>query len=183
MRIIALMLLLAGLAGCADPMTDGLPGDGGADPGHGFAPQQGSGQDVQGPLQLVVELRDCDAGYCLYATATNHGPRSYWVSNLCVPPHSEHMERDGQDVYPREPRAYCAAFGVREWTAGEAIAFNYTWDGKLWKDGGGGGEDSGRVPAEPGAYQWTLKFHAYDDEDGSAAVILSVTHTVVIGAT
>ncbi len=181
MRIIALLLMAAALGGCIDPDAEGLPDNGaghGSDPGPGFAPQQGHAEDTQGDLNLQSWLKACEAGFCIDLTATNEGSKPYYVSNICVPPHDEQMTRDGETVYPREPRAYCAAWGVRAWEAGEDIDFSYEWDGKLWDDASGK-----MVPAPEGAYQWTIQFHAYGGSGGEDRVTLAVTHTVIIGET
>ncbi len=186
MRLLVVLLLASvAFAGCASPngLPDELPQDGGSTdnssaPAPGFAPQQGFQEDIEGDLHLASWFAACDAGYCINATATNEGSTSYHVSNICVPPHDDRMERDGERVEPREPRFYCQAFGLREWTAGEDIEFAYTWDGKLWDD-----ERGQMVAAPEGAYQWTILFHAYDQQDGGDKITLEVTHTVIIGET
>ncbi len=189
MRKLALTFVaMIALAGCTDApadeaqLGDELPLDphagSGTQPGQGVAPQQGLEEDVGGDLHLRGVMRACEAGFCVEATASIEGLDSYYVSNICVPPHGDAMERDGSPVQHREPMAYCAAFGLREWTRDEQIDFNYTWDGQIWDDAKGE-----LVAAEDGAYQWTILFHAWDSPDGGKRTTLAITFTVVIGET
>ncbi len=193
MRLLALLLIVVSLAGCAsdsdpgddagDQLPDGSGGEGappdlGSQPAPGAAPQHGVGEDVDGPLHLVVKLSACEGGFCLNGTATNEGLEPYYVSDQGAPAQRETMTRDGEVVYPREPRAYIAIFSVREWSAGEDIEFSFLWDGMLWDDA-----SDTMKPAPDGVYQWTALFDAYGSPSGDDKVTLAVTHTVVIGET
>lgn len=187
MRWIALLLALTALAGCTAPddgtLPEGsLPTDPNADtsePANGFAPQTGQGEDVDGDLALVATLRQCDAGFCIDAVATNEGSEPAYVSNICVTPHGERLEENGDVVQHREPYAVCQAWGVREWAANEQIPFELEWDGTLWND-----EAQKYEPAPDGtAYEWFATFTAYRDQDGGAPVQLEVGIPVIIGET
>ncbi len=188
MKLLPWLLLTALMAaGCAQtpvdpdgsPAPPATPSPGtGTQPGPGFAPQQGFDEDINGDLHLIGTMDVCEDGYCVEATASIEGVRSYYVSNRCVPPHDDSMERDGVAVQHREPTAYCAAFGLREWTPGEPISFHDTWDAQVWDD-----EAGQLAAAAQGAYQWTLQFHAWDAPDGGELRSLAVTFTVVVGET
>ncbi len=167
MRLLCIALACL-LAGCTAPSNEIEP----AEP-PSFAPQEHRDEDVQGDLSLVVEMEACDEGFCVSAVATKESG-TYYVSNICKPAWSETMEKDGKAVTHKEPRFYCAAFGVGEMDA--QMFFNTTWDGQVWDDAAGK-----MVPAEPGAYQWTIHFRAYAAEDGSDPVDLDGTVTVVVG--
>ncbi len=194
MRNLAVMLVaMLALSGCTNAPDDadelpgnpdgGLPGGqpgagAGSQPGQGVAPQQGLEEDTDSDLHLSGILAPCDAGYCVDATASIEGLDSYYVSNICVPPHGDRMERDGAEVQHREPTAYCAAFGLREWTRDEQIQFQYKWDGQVWDDAQGK-----LVAAENGGYQWSILFHAWTQPDGGERRTLEITFSVVVGET
>lgn len=162
MRALLAIALAVLLSGCVlveeDDGAGGDAGDqprptasGGPGPGPGFAAQQGSANGSRDGIHLDVHWRACEAGFCGNATVTNRGAEPVSISSICVPPWEERMMRDGKPVQHQEGRAYCAAYGVRDFAPGEALHANFTWDRRLWTDGT-------PRPATEGAYTWSIVF-------------------------
>lgn len=174
----ALHLLLVAaflLAGCA-----GTPDDAGGG-GSGFAPQSGHDEDTDPAapgLVLEGDLRECEAGVCVDAEARNEGEATYHISDFCVPPWSESMQRDGEGVQHREPMAHCLGFGTEPFGPGDVITHNTSWDGTLWD-----ADSESYHDAPQGAYQWTINFRAWEDGQGGDAHDLAITFTVIVGET
>lgn len=161
MRALAAIALAVLLSGCVlvkedtgdegDQAGDPMPTGGNGGPGQGFAPQQGTAHGSNHGIELDVAWRACEAGFCANATATNRGDVPVSISNICVPPWAERMRKDGQEVQHQEGRAYCAAYGVRDFEPGEKAYADFTWDQRIWD-----GVES--QPAPQGAYRWTIAF-------------------------
>lgn len=186
MRWVPLLGLAVLLAACVEP--EGPEGDGtpsasssasSAPPiSHGnppgFAVQQGHAHGSNHSIDMDVSWRACEAGFCANATARNNGTQAVQVSAICVPPWQERMARDGQPVQHQEPRAYCAAYGVKDFAPGEQAQADLTWDQRLWDDGQAS-------PAPEGSYTWTIVFWWEDAQhqrqEASADVHLVVGET------
>lgn len=105
---------------------------------------------------LVLEGRIEGGGWEVRsdAAARNSGDHTYRVRSICREAWSESMSGPSGRVYPREPMAYCEAFGLRSFPPGDRIPFAPSWNGTLWD-----AEASVRAPA--GAYEWRLTFEVF----------------------
>lgn len=140
-----------------------------------FTTTEGPGHDLG--LQANGTMHPCgadspDAGdRCFFVQAENVGEEPFNVSNICVPPWLDAMARDGEPVQPREPIAYCAAFGTRPVAPGETVHGRFTWDERLWDDGDARSED-----APSGTYDWTATLTYYwNEQTFSANLTVQVT--------
>lgn len=179
MKFLAVLLIAAALAGCVSDGPDSdqmLPTDSdGTSEHNGFAPQGTQIEAVDDDISLVGVYDTCEAGWCLDLTATNEGSTTYYVDAICANPFSDSMEQGGYVVQHREPTAQCLAFGTKEFGPGEMLTAQFTWDQTTW-------DDDKSSPAD-GAYQWSGHFRAYNSGDGGDGPRLTVTHTIVTGAT
>ncbi len=169
----SILLCIAGLllAGCIESQ----PMDG-SEPAPGTSPDPDLVEDVEGPIGLVGSIRECDAGWCFNATATNEGSTAVHVSSICVPPFSESMTRDGEAIAHKEPMFYCAAFGTEPMAPGESRSVEFTWDQTVWDD-----EAGQTKPAPEGNYAWSVHFEAYEQSDGGGRHKATITDTITVG--
>lgn len=179
MKMVLALFMVAALAGCVSdgPSTSPLQKDPNADTSenNGFAPQGTQIENATGDLSLVGVFDTCDAGYCMNLTATNEGSNTWHVETGCTIPFRDRMEQEGEFVAHREPHAHCLAFGTTPFGPGESISKEFVWDGHVW-------DDDTSTPGN-GAYQWTGSFVAYEESMGGERQELTVTFTVVLGAT
>jgi hypothetical protein len=167
---IALAVLLSGCLVEEDPQDDDAGDTGG--PGPDFAPQQGTAHGSNAGIDVDVVWRACDAGFCANATATNQGTRTVKVSNICVPPWTERMTKDGEEVQHQEGRAYCAAYGVRDFAPGDVAFANFTWDQRVW-------DDEAASDAPEGSYTWAIAFWWEDPQSGTRPEAVASIQLVV----
>lgn len=177
MKYIAILAMLA-LAGCAEApevetLTPENPDE--TSENNGFAPQGTQIETYEDDISLVGNYDACEAGWCLDLVATNEGSTTYHVDAICANPFSDSMEQDGKTVQHRELTAQCAAFGTEPFAPGAMLSWQFTWDGQIYTE-------NHPSPAN-GDYQWSGHFRAYNQPDGGQGPLVTVTHTIVIGAT
>ncbi len=181
--LLACVVLLAGCAGANQPSSSTSETSSSSSLSNtnppGFAVQSGhsEGEDGTAPgLLVVADMRVCEAGFCIHATANNSGPATYQVSNICVPPWSDTMTRDGKTVQHKEPMASCMAFGTGPMAPGTVLHANFTWDQTVWENGKA-------EPAPQGMYEWTITFTAYEGTGGDGRHDIRATVHVIVGET
>lgn len=104
-----------------------------------------------------------DGSYRVQALAENRGDRTYRVSDACLPPWTDGLvSPDGERVEPREPVGHCAAFSLAPFPPGARREATFTWDGRIWDEGG-----PREAPA--GAYLWNVTFEFFDGGLGDEA--------------
>jgi hypothetical protein len=165
---VALALAALLIAGCTSPEGGAPDGDA---PGASTSDSD-THPDFPG---MVLEATFDPATRTIHAEARNEGDRTYRVQAMCVGPWRESMrDASGDEVQPREPRAYCAAFGLGPFPPGETSTHDLTWDGRLW--------DGNRMVAAPeGDYRWSVQFEVFGPGEGAEYEdrgVLEVTFTV-----
>ncbi|MGB1696988.1 MAG: hypothetical protein ACPHK8_01155 [Thermoplasmatota archaeon] len=180
MKFLLPLLVIAALAGCVSDQPDTeqmLPKDpnAGTSENNGFAPQGTQLENATDELSLVGVFDTCEEGYCMELAATNEGSQTWHVETGCSTPFRDEMHQEGKFVAHREPHFQCLGFGTTPFGAGESINQTFVWDGQVW-------DDETAAPGS-GAYQWTGTFTAYSEPLGEEQQKLSVTFTVVLGAT
>lgn len=97
-------------------------------------------------------------------TAQNEGPHTYRVSNICTPPWQEELrDPQGAEFNKEEPRAYCEAFGLRDFKPQEALQYDTWWNETRWKN-----KEGGRiVSAGEGTYSWKILLDVWETNDSS----------------
>jgi hypothetical protein len=189
--LIAALTASLALAGCTLPSEDadvtttgtttGTQGQGGGPTGDAAGthttqtatedPQHDLAVQANGTIQRCGDEGDDAGDWCLHVMAKNVGRDAFAVSNICVPPWLDAMERNGETVQPREPMSYCAAFGTRPVVPGESVHGRFTWDERVWND-----DTQSLGPAPAGEYDWTATLTYYwDDQVRHLNVTLPVT--------
>lgn len=117
--------------------------------------------DVQGDT-LVVD-----------AVARNDGNRTYRVEVECGP-WQEEVYR-GEERLPKDEPEDCTGFTLASLAPGTSLAYDTTWDGKVWDEG-----SDRRLYAPDGAYVWSIRFVAYHP-DGVQLKRFDLDFNVTVG--
>jgi hypothetical protein len=149
--LILAMLGVLLLAGCTTPSRPA--------PGSGFAyynitmavPENPDfpGLEVQGTLQGAGKQ------LTLRATATNNGSNTYRVETGCGIPWHETLYRGENLVQMRQPMARCEGFTLRDFSPGDIVHYNLTWNATVWNDA-----SQRYAAADTGPYVWGVQFIA-----------------------
>jgi hypothetical protein len=153
---VLLPLLLAVLAGCAEPRRDADA----ADPcaaGCAF-----TSEDLPGVEMLLTHRAD-GRSHEVEATVRNEAAMVYWhlwVPHCALEPWSDQMTGPRGAVQPREPEAHCQPCGTDALAAGEVMRRTFRWDERVWD-----WDTESMREAPEGAYRWEIRFAAEPDRN------------------